>query len=120
MNLLKKISTTVSANWFLNLVHKFILALFVLSIGILIWKWRALPPLVPIWYSRPWGASQLASPYWLLILPLASIAFYAVDLLVSIYVTSEYLIFTQILFLSSLIVSVLSFVALLKIIFLVT
>jgi len=107
-------------NWFINLVTKFIIALFVLSVGLLIWKWRALPPQVPIWYSRPWGASQLASPFWLLILPVASILLYAINYAISISITSEYLLFTQMLFLSSLIVSILSFVDLVKILFLIT
>lgn len=111
---------TVKTNWFIDLVHKFVLALFMLSIGFLIWRWRMLPPMVPLWYSRPWGTDQLASPYWLFILPLASLFLYGISFVVSMYVTAEYLIFTQMLFLSSLLVSLLSFISLLKILFLVT
>ena len=117
---MKKFADFLKTNWFINLVNKFILALFVLSICILIWKWRSLPPQVPIWYSRPWGESQLTSPYWLLILPITSILLYAINVFISVAITSEYLIFTQMLFLSSLMVSVLSFVDLLKILFLIT
>ncbi len=130
MNTLKKISeeTTrirtswamVKTNWFVNLVHKFVLILFVLSIGLLLWRWRMLPPMVPLWYSRPWGAQQLANPYWLFILPLAGILLYGVSFAISMYITAEYLIFTQMLFLSSLVVNVLSFVSLIKILFLIT
>lgn len=130
MNIPKKLSEetarvrvawdTVKTNWFIGLVHKFILILFVLSVGLLLWRWRMLPPLVPLWYSRPWGTDQLASPYWLLILPMASLILYAINFLVSMYVTAEYLIFTQMLFLSSLVVSTLSFIALIKILFLIT
>jgi len=110
----------IKGNWFISLVHKFTLILFVLSIGILLWRWNRLPPLVPLWYSRPWGSDQLASPYWLLLLPVGSIIIYATNFLVSVYVTAEYLIFTQMLFLSSLLVSLLSSYALIKILFLVT
>jgi hypothetical protein len=110
----------LQSNWLINLAHKFILILFVLSIGILLWRWQALPPKVPLWYSRPWGTDQLAAPYWLFILPVASIALYGVNILTALYVTAEYLIFTQMLFLSSFIVSILSFVALIKILFLVS
>lgn len=130
MNIVKKISEesarvrvawhAVKANWFIGLVHKFILILFVLSMAILLWRWRMLPPMVPLWYSRPWGADQLASPYWLILLPLASLFLYGVNFLVSMYVMAEYLIFTQMLFLSSLVVNLLSFVTLMKILFLVT
>ena len=110
----------IKTNWFISLVHKFILIFFVLSMGLLLWRWRMLPPLVPLWYSRPWGTDQLASPYWLLVLPISSLILYAVNFLTSMYVIGEYLIFTQMLFLSSLVVSTLSFVALIKILFLVT
>lgn len=110
----------IKTNWLIGLVHKFVLLLFVLSVGFLLWRWPMLPPLVPLWYSRPWGADQLAHPFWLFLLPLASILWYGVNFLVSIYITAEYLIFTQMLFLSSLLVSVLSFLALVKILFLVT
>lgn len=130
MNIFKKVTEEsarvrvawdgIKTNWFIGLVHKFVLIFFVLSIGLLLWRWRMLPPLVPLWYSRPWGADQLASPYWLLVLPVAGIILYAANFLISMYVIGEYLIFTQMLFLSSLVVSMLSFVALIKILFLVT
>jgi hypothetical protein len=110
----------IKKNWFISVVHKFVLALLILSVGLLVWRFPVLPPAVPIWFSRPWGEDQLASPYWLLLLPASSIVWYGIDLLIGIYVTAEYLVFTQMLFLSSLIVSLLSFVTLIKIIFLVT
>lgn len=31
---------------------------------------RQLPPQIPIWYSRPWGESQLGPPQALLIMPM--------------------------------------------------
>ncbi len=119
----QKVTTTwnsIKTNWLISLVHKFVLLLFVLSLGFLVWRWTMLPPLVPLWYSRPWGADQMAQPLWLLLLPLASILWYGINFVISIYITAEYLIFTQMLFLSSLIVSMLSFLALIKILFLVT
>lgn len=111
---------TLSTNWVVSLSHKFVLVSFVLSLGILLLRWRLLPPLVPLWYSRPWGIDQLTAPYLLFLLPTASMVLYILNVLVSIYFTAEYLIFTQMLFLSSLIVSLLSFIALVKIVFLVT
>jgi hypothetical protein len=117
---MKNIDEFLKKNWFIGLVYKFILILFVLSMGALLWRFQMLPPLVPLWYSRPWGTDQLASPYWLLVLPLTSILLFGIDVLVGMYITAEYLIFTQMLFLSSLIVSVLSFVTLIKILFIVT
>jgi hypothetical protein len=129
MNILKNLPTqtgrvhttweTIKTNWFIGLVHKFILILFVVSVGFLLWHWTSLPPLVPIWYSRPWGADQLAPPLFLWILPVGSLVLYGVNFLIAVYVSREYLIFTQMLYLSSLIVSVLSCIALIKILYLV-
>lgn len=111
---------TIRTNWFISLVPKFIASLFVLSLAFLAWRWTSLPPEVPLWYSRPWGATQLASPYWLILLPLGSLLIYTVNYLISVYFMYEYLIFTQMLFLSSLIVSLLSFFALIKVLFIVS
>lgn len=110
----------IKKNWLISVVHKFVIGLFILSVALLLWRFPQLPPKVPLWFSRPWGEDQLASPYWLLLLPASSIAWYGIDFLISIYVTAEYLIFTQMLFLSSLIVSLLSFITLIKILYLVS
>lgn len=110
----------IKKNWLISVVHKFVIALFILSVILLIWRFPELPPKVPLWFSRPWGEDQLASPFWLMLLPVSSMVWYGIDLLISMYVTTEYLIFTQMLFVSSLIVSMLSFVTLIKILFLVS
>jgi hypothetical protein len=111
---------TIQKNWVIDITNKFVLVLFTLSIILVIWRWNLLPPSVPIWYSRPWGADQLAHPLWLFMFPVASLVCYVLNRALSIYLISEHLIFTQILFISSLFVSVLSFVAVVKILFLVT
>lgn len=111
---------SLRTNWLIALIHKSVLALTAISILLIIWNWRFLPPLVPLWYSRPWGADQLASPFFLFLLPLGNLLWYGVDLLLATYVTGEYLIFTQALFSTTLVVSLLSLITLVKIIFLVT
>lgn len=83
-------------------------------------RWQYLPPLVPLWYALPWGNEQLAAPYWLIILPLGSALIFTANAALSIYFFSEYLIFTQLAFLTSFLVSLLSFITLIKIITLVT
>ena len=110
----------IKKNWLIGVVHKFVLALFILSVVLLVWRFPVLPPELPLWFSRPWGEDQLASPYWLVLLPISSMLWYGIDLVIGVYVTTEYLIFTQMLFLSALIVSILSFITLIKILFLVS
>lgn len=110
----------LSKNWIIGLVNKFVLLTFIGSVVIILVRWQSLPPLVPLWYSRPWGADQLAHPVWLFILPLGSILWYLTNMILAVYVTSEYLIFTQTLFLTSLVASFLSFITLIKILFIIT
>lgn len=110
----------IQHNWLIQLVTKFVIFFIIASLAAIAWKWNHLPPLVPLWYSRPWGTDQLAKPYWLFILPLGGLLIYFMNLLIAMYVTTEYLIFTQILFISSFIVNVLSFITLITILFIIT
>lgn len=107
-------------NWLISFIHKSIFIITALSILLIVWKWQILPPRVPLWYSRPWGMDQLVSSSLLFLLPLGSIIWYGIDFLLAIYVTDDYLIFTQALFSTAFMVSLLSFITLAKIIFLVT
>lgn len=121
--LIKHLSATwknISKNWLIALVNKFVLVIFVLSLGIIIWRFGLLPPQVPLWYDKPWGNDQLAGPIWLFILPIGSLSIYFINILLSIYFSSDLLIFSQTLSLTSLTVSLMSFITLIKIIFLVT
>jgi hypothetical protein len=110
----------LSKNWIIGLVNKFVLLTLIGSVVLILVRWPMLPPLVPLWYSRPWGADQLAHPAWLFMLPLGSMFWYLTNTIVAAYVTSEYLVFTQTLFLTSLVTSFLSFITLIKILFIVT
>lgn len=110
----------IKSNWLLQTVNKSIIFLVVVSLSLIAWKWRSLPPFLPLWYSRPWGSDQLTQPVWLFILPLSGLALYGINVMIGMYLTAEYLIFTQALFLTSLLVNILSFIALFKIVFLVT
>lgn len=109
----------IRTNWLIQVSHKFVALLAVVSIIMIAVYWKMLPPLVPLWYSRPWGSDQLAPPIFLFFLPISSVTIHLINLAFAMYVTTEYLVFTQSLFLSSLIVSLLSFIAVIKIIFLI-
>lgn len=110
----------IKSNWLITLVNKLVIIFTLCSLALIIFRWGKLPPLVPLWYSRPWGTDQLAQPIWLFILPLGSLLLYFINLAVCVYFVAEYLIFSQVLFLSSFIITLLSLITLIKIIFLVT
>jgi hypothetical protein len=110
----------IKNNWVIRVVNTSVIVCFILSIIFLLWKWSRLPQSVPLWYSRPWGPDQLALKILLVLLPLGGVFIYGINRTISIYITIEYLIFSQMLFLSSLLVNLLSLVTLVKILFLVT
>lgn len=110
----------IKNNWIIQVVNKSVIVCLIISLFCIAWRWTRLPPSVPLWYSRPWGTDQLASPIWLFLLPLGALVIYFINLAISMYITAQYLIFTQVLFLSSLLVNILSLVTLVKILFLVT
>lgn len=78
-----------------------------------------LPPLLPLWYSMPWGETRLVAPIWLFILPLVTFFIQILNLLVSLKLPDEFLLFTQLLGLTSFIVSLMSIITLVNIILLV-
>lgn len=109
-----------SGNWLVSIINKFVLLCILVSLGITLWRWQLLPPAVPLWYTKPWGTDQLAHPYWLFLLPIGSILIYVINVIASAYITADYLVFTQLLFLTSFLVSFLSLITLVQILFLVT
>ena len=110
----------MKSNWLIQTVTRLVLIMNIFSLLYILIKFPKLPPLVPLWYSRPWGADQLVSPLWLFMLPLGSMVWYLINVAISMYLTREYLIFTQMVFLSSFLVSFMSFVTLIKILSLIT
>lgn len=107
-------------NWLIRLVGRAVLFLNAAAALVILIRFTKLPPLVPLWYSHPWGTDQLATPLWLFILPVGSIFLHSINLAISVFFTAEYLVFTQMIFLTSFLVSLLSFITLIKIVFLIT
>lgn len=87
---------------------------------LLLWRYSSLPPLVPLWYSKPWGTDRLAHPLWLILLPATSFLILLINTYASRTLTRDMLIFSQILAATALLVSILSLITLTKILFLVS
>lgn len=111
---------SLSTNWIIRVVNMFVFVSFISSVAIILWHWRLLPPEVPLFYSRPWGQDQLVRAGWLFLLPAGSISWYIINTIIATFITNEYLIFTQTLYITSFIISLLSFITLIKILFLVS
>lgn len=105
----------LNANKVIGNAAKVTLSLTVLSIAILLFTLKDLPPLVPLWYSKPWGEDRLVSPLFLFILPMGSLVWYAVSAAFMVRLSADFLVFSQMLATGSLIVSAMSFLTLVKI-----
>jgi hypothetical protein len=95
--------------------------IFIISqIAYLFWKFNALPPQVPLYYSLPWGESQLTQAPMLFILPTISLILLLINHLFAISLVKTSLLLSRILISVSLIFSFLSLVTLLHILYLIT
>lgn len=81
--------------------------------------WRSLPPQVPLFYSRPWGEEQLASPQTLWLLPGLSLAVTLTNFFTNLILTQKQAPLRQILSATSSVFSLLCLITLGQIIRLV-
>jgi hypothetical protein len=78
-----------------------------------------LPPEVPLFYSRPWGERQLASPFLLFLLPVVSILVLFVNSLLATTVFKKEPLVSRLMLIFSTVISFLCLVTFIKISFLV-
>lgn len=120
ISFIRETHSALNKNWVINICTKLSLLLVAVQVIAIVISWKKLPPMVPLWYSLPWGDGQLASPIWLTVLPGGSIVWQIVSSLTNIYVTRDHLIFAQILSLASCFLSLFSCIVLVSIVSLVT
>ncbi|MGI6278240.1 MAG: hypothetical protein ACOYJ8_00245 [Patescibacteria group bacterium] len=91
------------------------LGLIFLMVGLFFVVYNKLPPQVPLFYSRPWGEAQLASPWLLLVLPALSFFISLLNFILSgLFFDRPFLV--QVLMWASVVFSFLSFFTLFRII----
>src|SRR3990167_2994868 len=78
------------------------------SVLVLAWSWRDLPPKGPLWYSKPWGEERLASPFFLFLVPLSALITYVINRTMLTRTAADHPLFGRVLSLTSLLISVLS------------
>ncbi|OGG04963.1 hypothetical protein A2Z33_06755 [Candidatus Gottesmanbacteria bacterium RBG_16_52_11] len=106
-------------NWMFSAASSFALVSALISPAAIIITWKNLPPVVPLWFSRPWGADRLAFPAFLFLLPLSAIVIYVTNSFISLFYLLEYRIFVQLMLLISIIVSSLALLVTVQILLLV-
>lgn len=111
---------TLSTNKIVSLATRGAIVSSCIGIIAIIFAWNKLPPLVPLWYSKPWGTERLAASAWLFLLPASTLIITGINAYISsLFLTNEYLVFSQIMSLGSGVISILSLITVIKIIFLV-
>lgn len=96
------------------------LLLWLIGFFLLFFSWRQLPPQVPLFYSRPWGESQLTSPAGLLLLPLLSLLIFTLNFGLILKTFKEEKFIARILAGAGVIFTFLCLIALYRIITLIT
>lgn len=85
----------------------------------LLWFWQKLPPVIPLFYSLPWGEEQLASPLSLLLLLSSIIFVYCLNVLTAVVVYPLSAYFSRMLIIGSFFFTILTSIAIWKILLLI-
>lgn len=96
------------------------IVLAVLIIVLIFITWNRLPPQVPLFYSRPWGETQLSPTWGLWLLAIFSFTILGFNLILSLLYFQKNVLIRKILAATSLLFSLLSIITVIKIISLIT
>lgn len=122
MNFFSSFFGNLGKFWQTNLNSRFLrlsIFLFIFELIIIIWFYNRLPPEIPIFFSRPWGAAWLSGTSSIFILPLFSLLTLLTNYFLAIFYHQKKQILSEILVVFAFIVSLFSTVSLLKIISLI-
>lgn len=84
---------------------------------LLLFSFRNLPPQVPLFYSKPWGEEQLATPFLLFIPPLVALIFLSINRVLSSWLKNPFI--TKILLSGATMASILTSITIIRILFIV-
>src|SRR5688572_26854683 len=95
------------------------IVLIIIETLIVLFTYNLLPPLVPFFNSKPWGEERLASSGIIFALPPLLFTIFMVNNLLSAYYYSKNTLVSRILSFTSLLVTILTGIAIVQIVFLV-
>ena len=105
---------------FVSQMTKLFLVILLAYFFLGVWKWRNLPPELPLFYSIPRGKEQLGTPLLLLLLPFFSFLFFIGDLLWASFLHEKERLAACILVTIGTMISFLLLITFIKIVFLVS
>lgn len=95
-------------------VFRWNLIIAILQFAFVWYKYTDLPPEIPLFYSRPWGAEQLASSSSAFLLPVITIIVMILNNFLAVFLLRSNSLLSRLLVITSLLFSVLSLVAILR------
>jgi hypothetical protein len=104
----------------INKSTKLFLIIIIAYLVIFIWKWKYLPPELPLFYSHIPGNTQLGTPIDILILPFLSIFFFTLNYIIACFIYKKSVFSSKISVLIGLTVSSFLLYSFIKIVFLIT
>ena len=103
--------------WWTTLI---IVAILMFTLAGILWFWQKLPPVIPLFYSLPWGEEQLTSPLTLLFILLTTGVIFCLNTLIATFVYPVSPYYARILITGSLLFTLLAAVTIWKTLFLIT
>src|SRR3972149_1522496 len=123
---IKQLTTSTDSNWkiirsvrLVRLGYHTLVWTLIIQTLVIAWAWTKLPSVIPLWFSLPWGEERLAKPFFLLILPIGSLLWFLINNVVAATLSSEHPIFIRLLFLTNILINILTTIVFISIIFLV-
>lgn len=100
-------------------MEKISLVLLALQVLVILISWQALPPEVPLFYSRPWGKEQLIRPIGLFLIPCLSFIVFLINFAFLKFTPKKEGLLQQILISTSVLFNLMCLITLIQIIKLV-
>lgn len=118
-NIKENLSEILKDNIVQKTVRIFLLIILIFII-VLAWKWKSLPPQIPLFYSLPRSADSLGSKIQILTLPVYSMIFFLLDLFIASLLYKKERLISVLLVIMACIITFLMLITFLKIVFLVS
>jgi|SRR3989344_3040808 len=103
----------------IKICQAFIVICFV-YLAVIVWKWRELPPELPLYYSLPRSNEQLTSPLGFLKLPFFSVILFSIHFILAVLFYHRQQLAAKILLISALVVTLSLLLTFIRIVFLIT
>ena len=90
------------------------LIMILIQFGFAWYRYNDLPPEIPLFYSRPWGAEQLANSSQIFLLPVSSFIVLMLNIFFSVFLLRTNSLLSKLLIITSLVFSAFALIAIVR------